>query len=105
MAININNLNNGNQVNRNIQQQTDVKNKAAQSAATNSQQAAKVGQDSVSLTPQAKQLSEMQKKDNNAQEVNQKKVEKRKEAIQSGAYKVDAEKLAESIVKFEFDLI
>lgn len=103
MAININNLNNSNQVNRNIQQQADVKNKAAQNAAT-SQQAAKVGQDSVSLTPQAKQLSEMQKKDNNAPEVNQKKVEKLKEAIQSGAYKVDPQKLAESIIKFEFDL-
>lgn len=103
MAININNLNNSNQVNRNVQQQADVKNKAAQTAANNSQ-TAKVGQDSVSLTPQAKQLSEMQKKDNNSLEVNQKKVEKLKEAIQSGAYKVDPEKLAESIVKFEFDL-
>ncbi len=104
MAININNLNNANQVSRNLQQQADVKNQATQNA-NNSAQTAKVGQDSVSLTPQAKQLAEMQKKETNGPDVNQKKVEKLKEAIQSGAYKVDAEKLAESIAKFEFDLI
>jgi negative regulator of flagellin synthesis FlgM len=104
MAININNLNNSNQVNRNLQQQTNSANKSAQSA-NNPAQSAKVGQDSVSITPQAKQLSEMQKKDNSAPDVNQKKVEKLKEAIQSGAYKVDPQKLAESIAKFEFDLI
>ncbi|MCH2057757.1 MAG: flagellar biosynthesis anti-sigma factor FlgM [Thalassotalea sp.] len=104
MAININSLNNTNQVSRNLEQQADLKNQAAQSA-SNSAQTAKVGQDSVSLTPQAKQLAEMQKKETNDPDVNQKKVEKLKEAIQSGAYKVDAEKLAESIAKFEFDLI
>jgi len=104
MAININNLNNNGQVNRNIQQQTDTKNQAAKSATTQSQ-STKVAQDSVSLTPQAKQLNEIQKKNSDTAEVNQKKVEQLKKAIQSGAYKVDAEKLAESIIKFEFDLI
>ncbi|NMP32869.1 flagellar biosynthesis anti-sigma factor FlgM [Thalassotalea sp. M1531] len=102
--MNINNLNNNSQVNRNVQQQSDTKNQAAKNATTNSQ-ATKVAQDSVSLTPQAKQLNEIQKKNGDAPEVNQKKIEQLKKAIQSGAYKVDAEKLAESIVKFEFDLI
>ena len=105
MAININNLNNNSQVSRNVQQQQgDVKAQADQKAVSNAQ-SSKVSQDSVSLTPQAKQLNEMQKKNGDAPAVNQKKVEQLKEAIQSGAYKVDAEKLAQSIAKFEFDLL
>lgn len=105
MAININNLNNNNQVSRTVQQQqSEVKTQVDQKA-TNSSQATKVSQDSVSLTPQARQLSDIQKKNGEAPTVNQKKVDQLKEAIQSGAYKVDAQKLAESIAKFEFDLL
>ncbi|WP_448213140.1 flagellar biosynthesis anti-sigma factor FlgM [Colwellia sp. MEBiC06753] len=105
MAININNLNNNGQVTRSLQQQnSDVKNKSSQAAAS-AAHSTKVSQDSVSLTPQAKQLNELQKKNGDAPEVNQKKIEQLKKAIQSGAYKVDPEKLAESIAKFEFDLI
>ncbi|MFD2168112.1 flagellar biosynthesis anti-sigma factor FlgM [Thalassotalea euphylliae] len=104
MAININNLNQNNQVSRTVQQQTERQSQVANDAAK-STQSTKVAQDSVSLTPQAKQMSELQKKNGDAQPVNQKKVEELKAAIQSGYYKVDAEKLAESITKFEFDLI
>ena len=105
MAININNLNNRNQVNRTVQQQqNDVKNQVDQKA-TSTSQATKVNQDSVSLTPQARQLNDIQKKNGDAPTVNQKKVDQLKEAIQSGSYKVNAEKLAQSIAKFEFDLL
>jgi len=62
------------------------------------------GQDSVSLTPQAKQLRELQKKSNEAPEVDQKKIDKLKKAIMSGEYKVDAEKLAQNMANFEFSL-
>ena len=61
MAININNLNNSNQVQQAQQQQ--VKQQSAQSAASNAQVKTS-GQDSVSITPQAKQLNELQKKSN-----------------------------------------
>ena len=104
MAININNLSNNNQVNRGLKQQTEVKHQADQNANT-SAKTAKVGQDSVSLTPQAKQMSELQKKNNDGPEINSKKIEELKKAIQSGSYKVDPEKLAASIAKFEFDII
>lgn len=104
MAININNLGGNNPVNRSLKQQTEVKEQATQTANTAAKTKA-VGQDSVSITPQAKQLSEMQKKNNNAPEVNQKKVEQLKKAIESGEYKINPEKLAASIAKFEFDLV
>jgi len=104
MAININNLNSNNQVNTNLKQQNEVKQQAAQNTSTPAQ-SAKVGQDSVSLTPQAKQMSELQKKNSDAPEINTKKIEELKKAIQSGDYKVDPEKLAASIAKFEFDII
>jgi negative regulator of flagellin synthesis FlgM len=102
MAININNLNNQTQVNQN--NQTQVKQQAAQASNTNAQVKQPYG-DSVSITPQAKQLSELQKKANEASVVDQKKVDELKKAIVSGDYKVDPEKLAASIAKFEFDLI
>lgn len=64
MTININNLNNNVQVNQNKQtqvKQTQVKQDATQ-AANNNTQVKHAVSDSVSLTPQAKQLSELQKK-------------------------------------------
>ena len=59
----------------------------------------------MSITPQAKQMSELQKKANDAPVINQKKVEELKKAISSGEYKINPEKLAESIASFEFKLI
>lgn len=104
MTININNLSNSNSVNQSTKQQAEVKQQAAQTANT-AAQANNVGKDSVSLTPQAKQMAELQKKSNDAPEVNQKKVEQLKKAIESGEYKINPEKLAASIANFEFDLI
>lgn len=103
MAININNLGNNTPVNQSAKKQADANIKAEQSVSA--QQAKPVRQDSVSLTPQAQQMSELQKKSNDAPLVNQKKVDELKKAIESGEYKVNPEKLAASIAKFEFDLI
>ncbi len=101
MAININNLN-SNQVNQNKQAQ--VKQQSAQTASSNIQ-AKTSGQDSVSITPQAKQLHELQKKAADAPVVDQKKIDELKKAIISGEYKVNPEKLAASIANFEFKLM
>lgn len=103
MAININNLGNTPPVNQSAKKQADVNIKAEQSV--NAQQAKPARQDSVSLTPQAQKMSELQKKGNDAPVVNQKKVDELKKAIESGEYKVNPEKLAASIAKFEFDLV
>ncbi|WDE13209.1 flagellar biosynthesis anti-sigma factor FlgM [Thalassomonas haliotis] len=103
MAININNLNANNQVKQNLDQQAKVKSDGAQAA--NTEQAKLARQDSVSITPQAKQLTELQKKAADAPVMDQKKIEKLKMAISSGEYKVNPEKLAASISNFEFNLL
>jgi len=103
MAININNLSNNNQVKQKVDQQLQVKQQVAQnSVAADHAKTAKT--DSVSITPQAKQLSELQKKAQDGPAINQKKVEELKKAIAAGDYKIDPEKLAASIAKFEFKL-
>ena len=99
MAININNLSANNQV-----QQNKVKQYSAQTASSNAQVKSS-GQDSVSITPQAKQLNELQKKAVDAPVINQNKIDELKKAINSGDYKVNPEKLADSIVNFEFELV
>jgi len=106
MAININNLNNNNQVQQ--KQQTQVKQELAQSTSQTENSKAQVrsaGQDSVSITPQAKQLNELQKKSAEGPSISQKKIDELKKAINDGDYKIDAEKLATSIANFEFKLI
>lgn len=84
------------------QQQQQAQTQA--NAQTSSQQAATAPrQDSVSLTQSAQNLTQMQKKNNDAP-VNQEKVDKLKKAIQNGEYNVNAEKLAQNIAKFEAEL-
>lgn len=102
MAININNLNANNQVQQT--QQKQVQQQSTQAASSNAQ-VKSTGQDSVSITPQAKQLNELQKKAVDAPVINQKKVDELKKAIISGEYKVNPEKLAASIANFEFNLV
>lgn len=103
MAININNLNSNNtQVNQNKQAQ--VKEQLTQSTTSNSQLKTPA-QDVVSITPQAKQLNELQKKASDGPAVDQKKIDELKKAISAGDYKIDPEKLAASLAKFEFNLI
>ena len=103
MAININGLGTNNQVKQTIEQQSQVKQQAAQ-VSTNVEQAKTVRQDSVSITPQAKQFSELQKKASSAAIVDPKNIEKLKSAIASGEYKIDAEKLMKNMLAHEFDL-
>ena len=102
MSLNINNLNNTNQVKQKTDQQTQIKQQAPQGANADSVKSAR--QDSVSLTPQAKQLAELQKKAADAPILNEKKIEQLKMAISSGEYKIDPEKLAKNIASFEFNI-
>jgi negative regulator of flagellin synthesis FlgM len=60
--------------------------------------------DSVSLTKQAQQLHAIRDKLNNTSSVNQEKVESIRKAIAAGDYKVDPDKLAANLAKFEGDL-
>jgi negative regulator of flagellin synthesis FlgM len=103
MAININNLNRNSQVTPKSDQHNDVRQKTAQ-AANNTEQTKRASQDSVSITPQAKELNELQKKAGSEPSINQKKIEQLQKAIAAGDYKIDAEKLAVNIANFEFNL-
>lgn len=103
MALNINNLSNNNQIKQKVDQQTQVKQQATQNTVS-AEQTKMASKDSVSITPQAKQLSELQKKAQDAPAINQKKIDELKKAISSGEYKVNPEKLAASIANFEFTL-
>jgi len=104
MAININNLSNTNQVKQKLEQQVQSKQQVNESA--NALQQAKVApRDSVSITPQAKQMNELQKKAaDSSPAFNQKKIAELKSAIASGDYKINPEKLAASIANLEFEL-
>ena len=104
MSLNINNVNKNTALNQVQNQAKDVKQNASQAENT-ARQTTQPKTDSLSLTPQAKQLSELQKKASDAPVVDQKKIEKLQKAIASGDYKIDPDKLAASIAKFEFDLI
>lgn len=103
MAININNLNNAGQVKQKLEQQVQSKQQVSESANA-SQQAKLAPRDSVSITPQAKQMNELQKKAADSPVLNQKKIAELKNAIASGDYKINPEKLAASIANFEFEL-
>jgi negative regulator of flagellin synthesis FlgM len=104
MAININNLSNSNaQVKQKVEQQVQVKQQNSNTS-VNAEQAKRVGQDSVSITPQAKQLSDVQKKASEAPVIDQKKIAQIKKAIASGEYRIDPDKLAANIAGFEFKL-
>ena len=103
MAININNLPNNSQVKQKLDQQVQIKQQVTQNAVS-SEQVKSAGKDSVSLTPQAKQLNELQNKASDAPALDQKKIDQLKKAITNGEYKVDPEKLAASIANFEFKL-
>lgn len=105
-----------NQVNKNQQtalysaQQKTAQQKVekSESQAVTQQQAPSLktptASDSVSLTPQAQQLKALHEKAQQAPDFDQKKVDSLKKAIADGNYQVDAEKLAQNITSFEFDL-
>jgi negative regulator of flagellin synthesis FlgM len=60
--------------------------------------------DSVALTPQAKQIKDLQKKISDTENFDRKKVDQVKQAIADGAYKINYDKLAEKLADFEFKL-
>ncbi|GGW63608.1 flagellar biosynthesis anti-sigma factor FlgM [Alishewanella tabrizica] len=103
MAININNLQNSTQVkaDQNAGQVVQRQQATVQQSAMN--QAAQK-QDSVSITPQAQQFSKLQEKATNSSGIDQEKVDKIKQAIADGKYKINVEMLAKRIMQFEGDL-
>lgn len=107
----VNNVNNGknNGVNNSVYSPTNQKLEQAKqdSAQRSSQQASSLKsaeKDSVALTPQAKQLKDLQKKISDTENFDRKKVEQVKQAIADGAYKINYDKLAEKLADFEFKL-
>lgn len=102
MAININNLQNSPQVKADkadqlVQRQQDAVQQSVGNQATQKQ-------DSVSITPQAQQFSKLQEKAANSSGIDQDKIDKIKQAIADGKYKVNVEQLAQRIMQFEGDL-
>lgn len=81
-----------------------VKQQNVQQQAQTAAQAKPEAKDSVSLTQQAQQLHNIREKLNNTSSVNQEKVESIRKAIAAGEYKVDPDKLAANLAKFEGDL-
>ena len=102
MAININNLPNSPQVKTDKVEQNAQRQQAA--VQQNASQAAAQKQDSVSITPQAQQFSKLTEKASNSSGIDQEKVDKIRQAITDGKYKVNVEQLARRIVQFESEL-
>ena len=102
MAININNLPNSPQVKTDKVEQNAQRQQAT--VQQNANQAAAQKQDSVSITPQAQQFSKLTEKASNSSGIDQEKVDKIRQAITDGKYKVNVEQLARRIVQFESEL-
>lgn len=102
MAININNLQNSPQVKADKADQLVQRQQGAVQQSVGNQATQK--QDSVSITPQAQQFSKLQEKAANSSGIDQDKIDKIKQAIADGKYKVNVEQLAQRIMQFEGDL-
>lgn len=100
MAININNLNNNAPVNSATNRSPVQQN----SSQTSPLAQANVAQDSVSITPQAQKIADLQKKSNDEPQVDSKRIDELRNAILDGEYKIDNERLAANIAQFEFEL-
>jgi negative regulator of flagellin synthesis FlgM len=87
---------------QNIQKQQVVQQQAVQQQNTTAVAAQK--QDSVSLTSQAQQYGKAQEKAKASSGIDQEKVDKIKQEIAEGKYKVNVEQLARRIVQFEGEL-
>ncbi|WP_341501735.1 flagellar biosynthesis anti-sigma factor FlgM [Gallaecimonas sp. GXIMD4217] len=87
-------------------QQTTAKRAEQQPPAKAPAQAetAKLSQDAVSLTPRARDMETMQRRMSKESPFDKDKVESLKKAIAAGEYKVDSEKLAATLLKFEEEL-
>ncbi len=95
----------------NINRQTTQKNIVVEQNKTQQQQdvrkqstsSPKTAQDSVQLTSQALNLNKMQKQSPAEPQVNKQRVESLKAAILNGDYKINTDRLAEKLSKFEGD--
>ena len=85
------------------QQKVDIQKDNANTQAAQSS-APKAASDSVSLTPQAKQLKTLQDKAQQSPGFNTDKVAELKKAITEGKYQIDSEKLAKNLAEFEFNV-
>ncbi|HCV04751.1 flagellar biosynthesis anti-sigma factor FlgM [Pseudoalteromonas sp. APAL1] len=103
----VSNVNNGQQqtsvLTNTKQKKLDLQKDNANAAEAKSA-APKASVDSVSLTPQAKQLKSLQEKAEQSSGFDSNKVAELKKAISEGKYQIDAEKLAKNIAAFEFDV-
>lgn len=61
-------------------------------------------QDAVSLTPQAQQLTQLQRRAESDSGIDEAKVERIKQALAAGDYSINAERLASRIASFEADM-
>jgi negative regulator of flagellin synthesis FlgM len=95
---------NGGAVYQSNKQQLDQVKKDSATQAGIQQNVKGAEKDSVALTPQVKQLKELQKKIGEADGFDRKKVEEIKKAISDGEYKIDYDKLASKLADFEFNL-
>jgi len=106
--MSINNINNTGKpqldTSKLAQQQTQAQSSGGTNNAAAAQSAAPVKQDSVSLTQSAQQLTNVQKKGSEAP-VNQEKVERLKQAINDGEYRVNPEVLANKIAVLESQIL
>lgn len=85
------------------QQKVDLQKETANSE-TAKTASPKTAADSVSLTPQAKQLKSLQEKAQQSSGFDTNKVAELKKAITEGKYQIDEQKLAKNIAAFEFDV-
>ena len=99
MSININRQ--APQSNLNIDQ--NKAQKQGKASATDNTSKVNSNKDSVQLTSQAVSLNNMQKQTSSESQVDMKRVETLKAAILNGDYKINSEKLANNIGKFETD--
>lgn len=99
MSINVNRQ--ATQSNIAIEQNKTQKQK--DTSATDTSKAASSTKDSVQITPQAMNLNKIQKQTSSESQVNMKRVETLKAAILNGDYKINTERLAEKLGKFESD--
>lgn len=104
--MSINNVNNNGHKpaleNQKLNQQ-QIQNAGDKSVAKQDASGQAVHQDSVSLTNSAQQLSQVQKRSGEAP-VNQEKVDRLKEAVQSGEYSVNPQTLAKNISAQELEI-
>ena len=82
----------------------NIKQQTVQSQAQTHSSSSPQAKDSVTLTQQAQQLHKSNDKLTNTSSINQEKVESIRKAIEAGEYKVDPQKLAQNLAKFEGEL-